>query len=88
MLELQSENLQLKTDIEVEEAQEEVYAQYEQYEHLTGLSFPTPHTQRKTQVSVSQAHQDDAPVKAHVTVRRKHVTVMTPLLTLANTTHM
>ena len=49
LLELESENLQLQTDIEVEEAQEEVYAQHEQYEHLTGLSFPTPDTQRKTQ---------------------------------------
>ena len=46
-LEIESENLQLQTDIEVEEAQEEVYAQYEQYEHLTGLSFPIPDTNLK-----------------------------------------
>ena len=74
-LEIESKNLQLQTDIEVEEAQEKVYAQYEQYKHVSGLSFPIPDTQRKTQVSVSQVHQDGTPVNAHVTVRRKHVTI-------------
>ena len=69
LLEIESENLQLQTDLEVEAAQEEIYAQYEQYENLTGLSFPTPDTQRKTQVSVSQAHQDDAPVKPQACIK-------------------
>ena len=75
LLEIELENLQRQTDIEVEEAQEKVYAQYEQYEHLTGLSFLTTDTQRNTQVSVSQAHEDDAPVNAQITVRRKHVMI-------------
>ena len=80
LLELQSENLQLQTDIEQQEAQERVY---QEYEELTGLQFPTPETRRNTQVSEpqSQIHVDtqsvhDASAPTNVTMRQKNVVIL------------
>ena len=80
LLELQSENLQLQTDIEQQEAQERVY---QEYEELTGLQFPTPETRRNTQVSEpqSQIHVDtqsvhDASAPTNVTTRRDNVVIL------------
>ena len=52
MLELQSENVQLKTDIGQQETQERVFKEYEE---LTVLQFPTPGTRRSAQVSDTQS---------------------------------
>ena len=46
----------LQNDIEVEEAQKEVYAQYEEYKHLTVLSFPKNRTHNVKRRSVYHKH--------------------------------
>ena len=80
LLELQSENLQLQTDIEQQEAQERVY---QEYKELTGLQFPTPETRRNTQVSDPQSQTDvdtksvhDASAPTHVTMRQKNTVIL------------
>ena len=46
----------LQNDIEVEQAHKEVYAQYEEYKHLTVLSFPKNRTHNVKRRSVYHKH--------------------------------
>ena len=81
LLALQSEALQLQTDIEEQEALEQVY---QHHQELTDRQFHTPKPRRIAQVSEAQSqihvdnepvHDANAPTATNVSMRQKQVTI-------------